>query len=276
MNTSTHAISVVSNARPSSERESTGSTIVVPGDEITVEPGSLRGRGLLYDAMTGVTRASVLGTVERVNKLLFVRPLGGRYQGDVGDVVVGRIVETQNDRWLVEIAGTSLASLPLGGITLPSQEQRRRVDEDKLQMRDFFREGDWVAAEIQKITENSECVLHMRSGRYGNLFNGQVVKVSNSSLVKKSQQHVLEILINEQAGISVLLVLGCNGNIFVGAVPKRTGNIQNLNFSQVTNKVEVVSLETRRAIVQVRLAIESLSRANCEITVDHIKALLTG
>lgn len=37
--------------------------------------------------------AAVPGVVERVNKLVSVRPLRARYGGDIGDVVVGRITE---------------------------------------------------------------------------------------------------------------------------------------------------------------------------------------
>lgn len=37
--------------------------------------------------------AAVPGVVERVNKLVSVRPLRARYAGDIGDVVVGRITE---------------------------------------------------------------------------------------------------------------------------------------------------------------------------------------
>jgi len=37
--------------------------------------------------------ASVAGVVERVNKLISVKPLRTRYTAEIGDVVVGRITE---------------------------------------------------------------------------------------------------------------------------------------------------------------------------------------
>lgn len=45
----------------------------------------------------------ICGIVERVNKLISVRPLRSRYVGDVGDVVVGRITQVGVKRWLVDI-----------------------------------------------------------------------------------------------------------------------------------------------------------------------------
>lgn len=37
--------------------------------------------------------ATVAGTVDRVSKLISVKPLKSRYTGEIGDVVVGRISE---------------------------------------------------------------------------------------------------------------------------------------------------------------------------------------
>ena len=71
--------------------------------------------------------ATTCGVVEHVNKLLYVRPLKHRYSGSVGDVVVGRIVEVQTDRWAVEIGTAQLAYLHLGAIQLPGNVQRRRT-----------------------------------------------------------------------------------------------------------------------------------------------------
>ena len=45
--------------------------------------------------MNNCLYASVAGVVERVNKLISVRPLRTRYSGEVGDVVIGRILEVR-------------------------------------------------------------------------------------------------------------------------------------------------------------------------------------
>lgn len=52
----------------------------------------LRGHGTYADGENMVVSA-VAGVVERVNKLLSVRPLKTRYTPEIGDIVVGRITE---------------------------------------------------------------------------------------------------------------------------------------------------------------------------------------
>jgi hypothetical protein len=68
-----------------------GFLIKTPGELITSDAGYLKGHGTYVD--DGCMYASVAGVVERVNKLISVRPLNSRYVGEVGDVVIGRITE---------------------------------------------------------------------------------------------------------------------------------------------------------------------------------------
>ena len=203
-----------------------------------------------------------------MNKLIYVKPIKSRYQGEIGDVIVGRIVEVQADRWMVDFGGTQYASLPLGGITLPGNEQRRRIDEDKLQMRDYFREGDLISCEIQKLMESGEAVLHMRSNKYSTLQNGQLLQI-DSSLVKRQASHVFNIL-ND----SVYLVIGNNGWLWIGAPAKKTGHIQSINFTQVVNTYRCVDEETRLRIVSVRSALFGLSVNLMEITSESITTVI--
>ena len=202
---------------------------------------------------------------------MFVRPLKARYAGDVGDVVVGRISEIAGDKWLVDFGGTQMASLPLGGINLPGSVQRRRTDEDKMQMRDFFREGDVFACEIQKIMENGEVIVHCRSNKYGILRNGQLVQI-DSSLVRRQASHFISIPVS--SGEIIQLVLGNNGWIWIGLPSRQTGHIQSLNFTQMDSKDQTVPASTRLQISKIRNCITALASASVEATTEAISALL--
>jgi exosome complex component RRP4 len=110
---------------------------------------------------------------------------------EIGDLVVGRIVEVQARRWKVDIAAPLLAQLPLSAINLPGGILRRRTSADELQMRNFFVEGDLVVAEVQSVHQDGSATLHTRSLSYGKLRNGVFMAVtgtggSGSAASKKS------------------------------------------------------------------------------------------
>ena len=102
-----------------------GGVVVTPGEVVTAEGGFLRGHGTYIvkgDADLGRPDklvASVAGVVERVNKLVSVRPLRRRYHAEVGDVVVGRVVEVGQKRWKVDVNAPQHAVMLLSSVILP-------------------------------------------------------------------------------------------------------------------------------------------------------------
>lgn len=239
--------------------------LVVPGDVVSAEPGALRGHGLV-EREDGKLAATTCGVVEHVNKLLYVRPLKNRYQGSVGDVVVGRIVEVQTERWSVDIGTSTMAHLHLGSIHLPGNIQRRRTDEDTLKMREFFVENDIISAEVQKVGENGEVGLQTRNARYGKLQNGSLVNVL-SVYVRRQAQHLVTL-----PNIGVMVVLGSNGWIWVCAPPKVSGSgrQETLNFSQMDVRYEEVHRDLRERICRIRNAVLALASHGLEITSESI------
>jgi exosome complex component RRP4 len=95
--------------------------------------------------------ATTCGVVQRLNKLVMVRPYKSRYVPEIGDVVVGRVTEIQARRWAVDIGARPQSSLQLSAVELPGGIQRRRTQEDELNMRQVFREGDIIATEVRAL-----------------------------------------------------------------------------------------------------------------------------
>uniref|UniRef100_A0A672J7P1 Uncharacterized protein n=1 Tax=Salarias fasciatus TaxID=181472 RepID=A0A672J7P1_SALFA len=126
-----------------SESASHRRDLVVPGDIITSDTGFMRGHGTYVD--DDKLTASVAGEVQRVDKLICVRPLKTRFNGEVGDVVVGRITEVQQKRWKVETNSRLDSVLLLSSVNLPGGELRRRSAEDELTMREYLQEGDLIS-----------------------------------------------------------------------------------------------------------------------------------
>ena len=183
--------------------------VVLPGDEITREEGYLRGHGTLVSVDNRLL-ATVAGRVERVNALVSVRAPQARYAGEVGDVVVGRIVGVGARRWSVDVRARHNAVLLLSAVNLEGGEQRRRTAEDQLNMRGVFAEGDLVSAEVHALLADGSLSLHARSLEYGRLENGQAVYVP-SALVSRIAAHFFTL----RAGVDV--ILGLNGVIWLAA-----------------------------------------------------------
>jgi exosome complex component RRP4 len=219
------------------------------------------------DPITGGYYSTVCGVVEKINKLVFVKPLRRKYTGDVGDVIIGRISEVAGDRWMVEYGGSQMAALPLGGVNLPGSVQRRRTEEDKMQMRELFQEGDVFTCEIQKIMETGEVMVHCRSNKYGLLRNGVLIEV-DSCLVRRQTMHFASL--TTSSGDIVSIILGNNGWIWVGLPLKQTGHIQSLNFTQMDSKCETVDAKMRLAISKVKNTIQAMAAAHFDINIESI------
>ncbi|XP_006892514.1 PREDICTED: exosome complex component RRP4 isoform X2 [Elephantulus edwardii] len=194
--------------------------LVVPGDTITTDTGFMRGHGTYMGEEKLI--ASVAGSVERVNKLICVKALKTRYNGEVGDIVVGRITEVQQKRWKVETNSRLDSVLLLSSMNLPGGELRRRSAEDELAMRGFLQEGDLIS-------------------------QGVLVQVS-PSLVKRQKTHFHDL----PCGASV--ILGNNGFIWIYPTPEHKeeeagGFVPNL---------EPVSLADREVISRLRNCIVSM------------------
>jgi exosome complex component RRP4 len=192
--------------------------------------------------------ASTVGLVRRVNKLISVETVSSNtfYRGQIGDLVIGRIISVANGKWKVSLGSGRDAILPLQGVHLPGGIQRIRTSEDALAMRSFLKENDLISAEVHKITVvgvsiNSSATtpsndgnnntssfnnnsagsgaglgdgsgiirLHTRSIKYGKLENGCIVIVP-SSLIQRRKNHYVTILNN-----TFQILLGCNGFIWI-------------------------------------------------------------
>ena len=255
--------------------------------------------------------ASVAGTVERVNKLISVIPLSPSiYNGQVGDLVVGRIVGVGGSRWKVSLTCSAPTSsggngsmkegqLPLSGVNLPGGVQRIRTSEDALAMRSLFKEGDLLTCEVQQVQREGTLILHTRSLRYGKLDNGVLVTVPPSlvgrrknhfvtlkGLTRKDGNDNMDTGEEEEGGEGdVDVYLGLNGGIWIQrTVPSEWENAiraddqddraplaETLQKLRHRHATTRVSRSMRETIARVRNSIECLRLVHCEITPDSIE-----
>lgn len=258
---------------------SAASSVVTVTDTIPVnhEDGVLKGHGT--SELNGEIVATLCGAVERVNKLVYVRPFRARYKPEVGDIIVGRVIEIVPKRWRLEVNFNQDAVLMLSAMSLPDGIQRRRTAIDELNMRSIFEENDVVCAEVRGSQHDGSLQLQARSQKYGKLERGQLLTVS-PYLVKRRKQHFHHL---EQYGVD--LILGCNGFIWVGEhVEAKEYDMMEAQETRMeeNNKSDRRSMnleeqeqaytpfETRQNICRIANAIRALSSLGFSLTVQVI------
>ena len=270
----------MSRLRRTSAGSSGDASFVTPGDTIEgvdVDDGFLRGHGTRV--ADGRLLATVCGTVERVNKLVSVRPLRTRYVPETGDVVLGRVVDIAGKRWKLDVGGRQHAILQLGAVHLPGGAQRRRNAVDELNMRALYAENDLISCEVQSFYADGAVALHTRSLKYGRLANGQLVRAP-PTLVKRVKRHFhavdpeaafgdsknadVRATTDETSGegkkrksvttidpatdaLGVEVLLGCNGFVWVGARSAATGEGELPELPERTAKEKTI--DTTRLFV---------------------------
>lgn len=204
--------------------------------------------------------SSVAGCLEKVNRLVSVRPLKTRYNGEIGDVIVGRVLEVQSEqkRWRIDTGSRLDSLLLLSSVNLPGGELRRKTVKDELMMKSFFKEGDLISAEVQSIFSDGSLSLHTRNLKYGRLGQGVLLKVS-PSLVERRKIHFHNL------PFGLHLILGNNGYIWISESVSEGhesgGFALNLN---------TIPLSDRQAISRLRNCILALARNKMMLNVTSI------
>ncbi|KAF8381597.1 exos-2, partial [Pristionchus pacificus] len=237
----------------SGDRDNASDQFVIPGNAVSTTTGFMRGHGTF--TRDGELIATLAGSVQQVNRLITVKPVKSRYNGEVGDVVVGRVVDVQQKRWKVDTSSRLDSSLLLSSVNLPGGELRRKSVEDELMMRDYLKEGDLISAEVQQVQHDGSLQLHTRNLKYGKLAQGISVQVP-SYLIKRRKAHFHSL----PCGAAV--VIGCNGHVWIAPELREDadgGYNQDLE--------EVISLETRSIMARLSGCVRLLA-AHCVAIYD--------
>lgn len=259
----------------SSNANSNASVTVADTIPVNYQDGVLKGHGTTD--LDGELIATVCGVVEHVNKLVYVRALRARYKPEIGDIIVGRVIEVAPKRWRLEINFSQDAVLMLSSMNLPDGIQRRRTAVDELNMRSIFEENDVVCAEVRGFQHDGSLHLQARSQKYGKLERGQLLTVP-PYLVKRRKQHFHYL---EEYRID--LIVGCNGFIWVGEhvelkddivedqVTKSELNANSRNALSFEEQEQTyTALEIRQNICRTANSVRVLSTLGFNITVDVI------
>jgi exosome complex component RRP4 len=263
---------------PSGHRTTT--TIITPGQTVTDDPQWMRGHGTFADAESTTIRSTLAGTLQKTNKLLSIVPLRARYTPEIGDLVIGRIVEVQSRRWKVDVAAPLLANLLLSSINLPGGVLRKRTSVDELNIRAFFGEGELLVAEVQSLFQDGSASLHTRSLKYGKLRNGYFMSVSGmggGAGVVRAKRQIFTLQTARGGEVDVLL--GVNGYIWIAKhnaeEKKEDVGLNRLeetaSTSMYSSQNDGIAGETRRELARVAGCIRALMEGGVKVEEDTVR-----
>eukprot|EP01026_Neomeris_dumetosa_P075510 TRINITY_DN7988_c0_g1_i1.p1 TRINITY_DN7988_c0_g1~~TRINITY_DN7988_c0_g1_i1.p1 ORF type:complete len:299 (-),score=26.05 TRINITY_DN7988_c0_g1_i1:99-995(-) len=235
-----------------------GCDVVVVGSVIEEDAQGKLLRGHGTNKVGGQVVGTVCGVVERVNQLVSVRVLQGRYLPQIGDLVVGRVSDIGQKRWRIDLNARQDAHLSLSAVDLPGGIQRRRTTTDELNMRQVFGEGDLISSEVQQMQHDGQVHLHARNQRYGKLVGGQLIQIP-SNLIQRQRQHIHS---NPERGVDV--VMGMNGWVFI-SVNREIGE------DGLVKTDVVVSVKQREWICRIGNAVRVLARLNMIVHMNSIE-----
>lgn len=228
--------------------------LVLPGDLVLERKDTdrfLRGTGLYEE--DGNYYSCILGTVNYINKLIYISPVKGKYNAATGDLLVGKIKDIHNDKWIVDIGSPTKAFLAISQTNIGEFGQRIRVYNDILNMINIYKPNDIVACEVQKVQSDGSIILHTRSTIYGKLSNGVLITVPQI-LVQSQKKHIFVFPCNVQ------IILGMNGCIWVSSPIKK---VKDTNPNSIDEEIEGDKFEE----------IDSTMRKNISIISNIIKLL---
>ncbi|KAK5168289.1 Exosome complex component rrp4 [Saxophila tyrrhenica] len=261
----------------------TAQNILTPGQLVTQDPQWMRGHGTFNadDSDAVNIRSTLAGTLQKTNKLLSIIPLRARYTPEIGDLVIGRIVEVQSRRWKVDVAAPLLANLLLSSINLPGGILRKRTSVDELNIRSYFSEGELLVAEVQQLFQDGSASLHTRSLKYGKLRNGYFLSVSGmggGSGVVRAKRQIFTM--QTRRGGEVDCILGVNGYIWLAKhldEKKEDVGINKLeeaaaaDTTMYSSQNDEIAAETRAEIARISGCIRALVENGVKVEEGTVK-----
>ncbi|RLI98640.1 MAG: RNA-binding protein [Candidatus Aenigmatarchaeota archaeon] len=177
---------------------------VIPGDKIVDTMDYLPGRNCFRKGDS--VFATKIGLVGVNGRVVSVIPLNESYIPKAGDMVIGEVVDIQNNGWVVDIKSADTAYLPLSGI-------REFIDVSKTDLSNYYDIGDAIYAKISLATDNST-QLTMDDSRARKFKDGRILTINPAKVPRIiGKKGSMISIIKSQTGCRISV--GQNGLIWI-------------------------------------------------------------
>ena len=200
--------------------------IVVPGEVIIEGPKYKAGLGTYKE--NNMIIASIIGFSDiRGHNTVYIVPFTGPYFPKVGDVVIGKIINTSIVSWKVAINAPYSASLHVSNVL------DRSFNPLKDDIKRYFNIGDTIVGEIIAFNRTRDPVLSIRGKGFGKIRGGKIIKITPAKIPRLIGRKGSMINIIKEATRSQIIV-GQNGLVWI--------NTKNLTdeklLIKIINKIE--------------------------------------
>lgn len=167
-----------------SENTSETREIVIPGEILSNDTDMIPGRGAIREGNNKII-SIFIGLKDIRGKYVNVVPLKGTYTPEMGDKVIGKIVDKTAVKWRVDINGKTTGILKPSEV-LDSKSRRsygggqrkgRSSREDEINAMDMFKLGDMLICTVVSTDRVSDPVLSTLGESLGKINNGIVIDI---------------------------------------------------------------------------------------------------
>jgi exosome complex component RRP4 len=186
-------------------------TLVTPGEVIA--KGDYKTGDNVYHRNDEIV-SQVIGLVSIYKNNVSVTPLKEKYIPEVGDIVIGKVVETSLNSWVVDIGE------PYPGILKASSSLNRRFNPTKDKTREIFDVSDVLVAKIFSFDRTRDPLITLRkkhhsSGPYlGKLVGGRIINISPSKIPRLIGRRGSMINMIKQY-TNTRIIVGQNGRVWI-------------------------------------------------------------
>ena len=139
-------------------------------------------------------------------------------------------------------------------------------------MRQFFKEGDIISAEVMQINSSDGRIqLQTRNAKYGKLLNGFMQR-ADSNFVRRMKNHIIEFF-GDREEFSIGTIIGTNGYIWIYS-PTENQLAKNKDQEVVLPQIKSVSKEQRECMAILRNSIVCLEKEQLPIFKNTIELVL--
>jgi exosome complex component RRP4 len=171
---------------------------VVPGDEIVKSIDYLPGKNCYREGESIIAKR--LGIVSVSNRVVSVIPLNSVYIPKAGDMVIGEVIDTQPNGWILDIHSVGSAFLPLSGV-------REYIDPSKIKLTKIYGIGEILYAKVYVVNDLDSVHLSMQDIKCRKLRDGRILRLNPAKIPR---------LIGRQGSMIMMIKEKTRSRIYVG------------------------------------------------------------